>query len=336
MAMVKAFSYGSGGFEIAGMLQFANVDYLGVAYADEAIELRRAGITIPVMVLNTDEASFPALLEYNLQPVVYSMELLRQLQQYLEAQGLEQFPVHLEMETGMNRLGFGAAEVDSLAMLLEGSALVKVQSVFSHLAASDNPQFDPFTRSQAELFGNLVERIERVLPYPFLKHIANSAAILRHPALAMDMVRLGIGLYGIETVAGELRLQPVATLRSTIAQLKQIKWGESVSYNRSGKVGRDSLIATVRIGYADGYPRRLGNGAGKMWVRGQLVPVIGNVCMDMTMLDVTGVAGVAEGDDVVVFGPELPLQQVAQWADTIPYEIMTGVSARVKRVYFQE
>jgi alanine racemase len=336
MAMVKAFSYGSGSAEIAATLQFHGIDALGVAYADEGIELRRAGIHLPILVMNADEAGFPAVVENSLQPVLYSFAMLRAFETYIQAQGLPAYPVHIELETGMNRLGFEAHETDALTEVLAASRWLRVQSVFTHLAASEDAAQDSFTEEQAARFTTAADRLAAALPTPFLRHIANSAAIIRHPRLQLDMVRLGIGLYGIEISTDRLELQPVATLRSTIAQLKRLPAGETVSYNRRGVVKEESLIATVRIGYADGYSRRLGNGVGKMWVNGQLAPVIGTVCMDMTMLDVTAIPGVAEGDEVVVFGAELSVRQLADWCGTIPYEIMTGVSQRVKRVYFQE
>lgn len=337
MAMVKAFSYGNGGAEIASVLQFYNVHYLGVAYADEGAELVKVGITIPVMVMNAEESSFNSIVENNLQPVLYSFHLLKQFEAFLKDQALQDYPVHIEIETGMNRLGLGRDEIESVAKYISSSSSFKVQSVFSHLAASEDPQQDDFTMEQFEKFKQSVAVIQNHLAYPFLVHIANSAAIVRHPKLQMDMVRLGIGLYGIESdEENKLDLQAVATLRSTIAQLKHVKKGESVSYNRKGVVSRESVIATVRIGYADGYSRRFSNGAGKMVVKGKLAPVIGTVCMDMTMIDVTDIGGVEEGDDVIIFGKDLPVQQVAKWIKTIPYEIMTSVSQRVKRVYFHE
>lgn len=337
MAMVKAFSYGSGGAEIASVLQFHNVDYLGVAYADEGAELVKAGIGLPVMVMNAEETSFQSIVDYSLQPVLYSFDLLYRFETYLKEQGLQSYPVHLEIETGMNRLGFTIDEMEELSKYLAQTPAFHIQSVFSHLAASEDPAQDDFTLQQAQLFNQASEIIKKYIEYPFLKHISNSAAIMRHPQLQMDMVRLGIGLYGIETNKDHLLdLMPVATLRSTIAQIKRVKKGESVSYNRKGMVSRNSVIATVRIGYADGYTRQFGNGRGKMVVKGKLVPVIGTVCMDMTMIDVTSVEGVKEGDDVIVFGPQLPVQEVAGWIHTIPYEIMTSVSQRVKRVYFHE
>lgn len=318
-------------------MQFNNVAWLGVAYADEGVELAQSGITLPVMVMNAEPGSFASIVEHNLQPVIYSAALLQAFEAFIKSQGLQEYPVHLEIETGMNRLGFAVVEIEEVARHLAGHSPLKIQSVFSHLAGSEDAAEDGFTQQQAARFNEAVAVIQQNISYPFLKHISNSAAIVRHPQLQMDMVRLGIGLYGIEPDAEEaLDLQPVATLRSTVAQVKHVKQGESVSYNRKGVVSRDSRIATVRIGYADGYSRRFGNGVGKMAVKGKAVPVIGTVCMDMTMLDVTDIEDVKEGDDVIVFGAALPVQEVANMIGTIPYEIMTGVSQRVKRVYFYE
>jgi len=337
MAMVKAFAYGSGGAEIAGILQYHKVDYLGVAYADEGVELRKAGIVLPIMVMNPEENAFDAIVEYNLQPEIYSFELLQSFDLFLQQEGLQQYPVHLEIETGMNRLGFAAGDTEKLADYLLSCPSFRVETVFSHLAASEEKANDDFTLTQYSVFNKATTKLEGKLGYSFIKHIANSAAAVRHPDLQLDMVRLGIGLYGIDSaVSGSLNLQTVATLKSTVAQLKYLKKGDSVSYNRKGRVQSDALIATVRIGYADGFPRRLGNGIGKVMVRGRMVPVIGTVCMDMFMADVTDVPAVIEGDDVIIFGEPLPVQSVAEWAGTIPYEIMTGVSQRVKRVYFEE
>ena len=337
IAMVKAFYYGSGGAEIASVLQFYNVDFLGVAYADEGMDLVRSGIRIPVMVMNAEESSFQSVVDNNLQPVIYSRELLHKFGVYLKEQGLTGYPVHIELDTGMNRLGFSFQEAEFVADHISKGNEFYVVSVFSHLAASESAAHDDYTNQQAKKFDDAVQMIKRHISYPFIEHIANSAAIVRHPHLQKHMVRLGIGLYGVEIDdAHKLSLHTVATLRSTIAQLRVVKKGETVSYNRLGIMQRDSLIATVRIGYADGYSRKFGNGVGRMLVRGKLVPVSGVVCMDMTMIDVTGVEGVEQGDDVIIFGPGLPVQQVAEWAQTIPYEIMTSISQRVKRVYFHE
>lgn len=334
MAMVKAFSYGSGRYEAASALQFNKVDYLAVAYVDEGVDLRKGGISLPVMVMNTDIRSFPALAQYHLEPVAYSPGMLKALGEFLQKEGLSRFPVHIELETGMNRLGFTQ---DDLPLLLEAaqSGLFRIQSIFSHLAASEDPAMDDFTNRQAGLFRELSDQLKQALDYPVLRHLLNTSGILRHPHLQFDMARLGIGLYGIPS-GNDLGLQQVSTLKSTIAQIKSLKAGESVGYGRAGVVNRPSRIATVRIGYADGYHRRLGNGRGKMLVKGALAPTIGNICMDMTMIDITDIPDVREGDEATVFGKSLPVEQVAAWAETIPYEILTGVSQRVKRVYFQD
>jgi Alr-MurF fusion protein len=334
MAMVKAFSYGSGSYEIASTLQFNKVDYLAVAYADEGVELRKGGIKIPVMVMNPDESAFNTLITYDLEPEIYSPGLLHSFEAFLKNEGLSQYPVHIELETGMNRLGFAKHELSELLSVLQTNTL-KVQSVFSHLVASENPSLDDFTFQQADLFREMSDILKNGLRYPFMKHILNTSGISRHPSLQFDMVRMGIGLYGIDS-AGILELKEVSTLKTSVAQIKHLVPGDSVSYGRSGYVNRETWVATVRLGYADGYPRRLGNGKGKMLVKGQLAPTIGHICMDMTMIDITGILDIQEGDEVTVFGKELPVSQVASWAETIPYEILTGISQRVKRVYFQE
>ena len=336
MAMVKAFSYGSGSYEIANLLQFHKVDYLAVAYADEGVELRKGGITLPIMVMNPEETTFDALVQHSLQPELYSFELLQLFDDFLRKEGLQQFPVHIELETGMNRLGFDTADIQRLADQLRNSCC-SAQTVFSHLVASEDPKLDDFTRQQAAKFTTACDALEAALGHSFIRHIANSAAIIRFPGLQLDMVRLGIGLYGIDSADSKrLNLREVSILKTTIAQLRHLKAGETVSYGRKGLVKKDSIIATVRLGYADGYSRRLGNGVGKMMVNGKQAPVIGAVCMDMTMLDVTSVPHVREADEVTVFGDGISIEQVATWAGTIPYEIMTGVSQRVKRVYFEE
>jgi alanine racemase len=336
MVMVKAFAYGSGAAEIAGVLQYQKTDYLGVAYADEGVELRRSGITLPIMVMNSEEIAFDAITDHNLEPDMFSFEMLNSFQNYLEQSGLENYPVHIEFETGMNRLGFNVGDVERLGAALKGNKYFRVRSVFSHFVASEDPAEDEFTRHQFRLLSRAAGRLQEILEYDFIKHIANSSGITRFPDMQMDMVRLGIGLYGIGEMHGENGLRPVLTLKSTIAQVKKIAKGETVSYNRRGVANRDSVIATVRIGYADGYSRRFGNGVGKMIIRGNAAPVMGTVCMDMTMIDVTDIPDVQEGDEVILFGEELPVQQLAGMIGTIPYEIMTGISQRVKRVYWGE
>jgi len=336
MAMVKALSYGSGGFEIANLLQFHKVDYLAVAYADEGVELRRAGITLPILVLNPEEATFDVLLQFNLEPELYSFSILSTFEKYLQQSGLNNYPVHIKLDTGMHRLGFEAKDLPALVGLLQATTVFKVQSVFSHFAASDAPEYDAFTKLQADDFLRGCEVLQKALGYTFIRHISNTASIHRHPHLQLEMVRLGIGLYGVDgNPVMQGKLKNVSTLKTTISQIKQVAAGESVGYSRKGVVTKDSMIATVRIGYADGYPRILSNGVGSMWVKGNLVPVIGNICMDMTMLNISGTT-VREGDEVVVFGETLPVSELSKWADTIPYEILTGISQRVKRVYYEE
>ena len=336
MAMVKAFSYGSGSFEIANLLQFHHIDYLAVAYADEGVELRKAGITLPIMVMNAEEITFDVLVQYNLEPELFSFGILSSFENYLKQSGINNYPVHIKLDTGMRRLGFEQKDMEALCDRLKVTPVFKIQTVFSHLAASDAVLHDDFTATQANAFLLGCEQIQKITGYSFIRHIANTSAIYRHKDLQLDMVRLGIGLYGVDAnVEVQQQLKNVSTLKTTISQIKKIRAGESVGYSRKGVATKDSVIATVRIGYADGYPRLLSNGIGKMWVNNKAVPVIGNVCMDMTMLDITGVE-TKEGDEVIVFGEPLPVSELAQLAQSIPYEILTGISQRVKRVYFEE
>ena len=335
MAMVKAFSYGSGSFEIANLLQFHKVDYLAVAYTDEGVELRKAGITLPIMVMNAEEITYDLMVQYNLEPELFSFSIFSGFQHYLQQSGIVNYPVHIKLDTGMHRLGFEAKDILSLAEMLKASSF-KVQSVFSHLVGSDTAALDEFTQTQADVFLQSCTALQQATGYSFLRHIGNTAAIHRHKNLQLDMVRLGIGLYGIDSSPLiQQQLRNVTTLKTTISQIKKVKAGETVGYSRKGTVKKESLVATVRIGYADGYPRALSNGKGKMWVNGNLVPVIGVVCMDMTMLNISG-TNVTEGDEVIVFGEPLSVHEVANWSKTIPYEIITGISQRVKRIYFEE
>jgi Alr-MurF fusion protein len=334
MAMVKAFSYGSGSYEIANFLQFQKIDYLAVAYADEGVELRKAGISLPIMVMNAELTTFHLLTQFQLEPALYSFEILQAFNKFLETENHNNFPVHIELETGMNRLGFLTADVGAVALAIVNSNC-RVQSVFSHLAASEDPKQDAFTKQQAWLFGEACETLQLQLGYSFIKHISNTAGISRHPNLQLDMVRLGIGMYGIDANP-QLNLKETTTLKTTIAQIKHLRAGESVSYGHTAIVKRDSVIATVRLGYADGYNRRFSNGIAQMLIKNKPAATIGVVCMDMTMLDITDMPGIKEGDEVIVFGPQLSVKQLAQWAGTIPYEIMSSISQRVKRVYYEE
>ncbi len=337
MVMVKAFGYGSGGYEIASVLEYNRVDYLAVAYADEGIELRNAGISLPIMVMNTDSTTFDALVNYNLEPEIFSFGLLKEFTRFLKKAEIEDYPIHLKIDTGMHRLGFMEDEIEELSKQLAGNDFVKIRTVFSHFAASEDPQEDTFTRQQFKTFISCCEKLSKALNYKFERHIDNTSGISRHPECQLDMVRLGIGLYGIDSnTKMQKMLKNVSTLTTTVSQIKKIKAGDTVGYGRNAKVVKDSTIAVVRIGYADGYSRTLGNGNGQMMIKNKTVTTIGNICMDMTMIDVTGIKNVREGDEVIVFGESLSLQLLAGWAGTIPYEIMTGISQRVKRIYFEE
>jgi Alr-MurF fusion protein len=335
MAMVKAFSYGTGGFEIARLLEFHKVDFLAVAYADEGVSLRKAGIRLPIVVMNTEENALASLIEWQLQPVIFSFRGLAAMQKILKQEAISLFPIHIELETGLNRLGFSSSQIPDLLEKLTGTTF-RVQSVFSHLAASEEAQQDVFTQKQFETYRSLVGRIQEVLGYTFIQHISNSAAVARNPALQLDMVRLGIGLYGIDPANSNLlELKEVGSLKTTIAQIKQLEAGETVGYNRLGMAEAPMKIGTLRLGYADGYPRVLGNGAGKVFYKGKLVPTVGNICMDMTMINLTEIPDAAEGDDVIIFGNELSVSTLAKWAGTNAYDLLAGISQRVKRVYFE-
>jgi alanine racemase len=339
MVMVKAFAYGSGSAEVAQLLQFHRVDYLAVAYADEGVSLRQNGITLPIMVMNPSPESFATLLEYSLEPEIYSMRLLRAWGEMQRAWGPTPFapcPLHLKIDTGMHRLGFLEDEIPAVAEYLNSHSNLHVATVFSHLAGSDDVQLDGFSLQQYETFLRSTTALETLIGYRPIRHLLNSAGIVRLPDYKLDMVRLGIGLYGVESGrVDQTALQSVGTLRTVISQIKTVRAGESVGYSRRGVLDHDARIATLAIGYADGYDRRLGNGVGQVWVNGTRCPTVGNICMDMTMIDVTA-ASATEDDEVVVFGRELLIVEIAQKINTIPYEILTGVSERVKRVFYKE
>lgn len=334
MVMVKAFSYGSGDVEIASALQYQNVAYLAVAVTDEGVLLRNAGIQTPVIVMNPEQQSFQQIIDYHLEPNIYSLQLLESFTKIVSQNGLHDFPVHLKIDTGMNRLGFKTdEEILEAIEFIKGSNRIKVISVFSHLAASDDSSFDMFTMEQISRFEEVAGMVLKSFPYKIDRHILNSAGIERFADKQFEMVRLGIGLYGISNTG--LPLQNIGTLRSTVSQVKKVKSTETVGYSRKGKIMKESEIAIVPLGYADGVDRKLGNKNGEAFIRGQRVPVIGNICMDMLMLDVTGL-GVITGEKVEIFGPNIPITEIAEKAGTIPYEILTGISQRVKRVYLQE
>lgn len=335
MVMVKAFSYGSGMAEIARILQFHKVDYLAVAVADEGIELRQAGIELPIVVMNPEEHSFENMIEFRLEPNIYSGEIFDSFRKVLQQHAVVRYPVHLKLDTGMHRLGFDAADqIEILARKILVQDQMVVRSVFSHLAASDEPDHDDFTREQIRYFQKLSSQLTEKLPYKVFRHILNSAGIERFPEFQFEMVRLGIGLYGV-SACGNQQIKSISRLKTCISQIRKVPSGETVGYGRKGVITREAEIAVLPIGYADGYDRRLSNGVGQVYVNGQVVPLVGNICMDMCMIDVTGLQ-VSVGDEAELMGEHILVSDIASSIGTIPYEILTGISQRVKRVYLQE
>ncbi len=337
MAMVKAFAYGSGSFEIAHLLQYAGVDYLSVAYTDEGVALRKAGITLPIMVMSPDAISFDRMIAWKLEPELFNFQSLESFIHIAETLEVKQYPVHIKLDTGMHRLGFMQDEMDELSYQLGSSNCLKVASIFSHLAASEDAEMDAFTMQQAAVFDEMSSKLVAFLPEKPLLHLCNSAGIARHPELHYDMVRLGLGLYGIEG-SGILqkKLKQISTLKTTIAQIKTVPAGDTIGYGRKAMAVENTRMGVICIGYADGYQRALGNGKAHVLIHGKAAKVLGVVCMDMCMVDLTDIPQAKEGDEVIVFGPGLLVNQLAEWAGTIPYEIMTGISQRVKRVYVNE
>lgn len=340
MAMVKAFSYGSGSFEIAHLLQFSGVDYLSVAYTDEGIALRKGGITMPIMVMSPDSSSFDRMIAWKLEPEIFNFRSLEMFGAMASTLKVDKYPVHIKLDTGMHRLGFVQDEMAMLAAKIENDPHLHIASIFTHLAASEDASQDSFTAYQATMFEEMSTRLMNHISYSPMRHMCNSAAITRHPELHYDMVRLGLGLYGIDNGAKSTgihrELKQISTLKTMIAQIKTIPANDTVGYGRVAKASTEMKIATISIGYADGYPRALGNGNAYVLVHGKPARLVGVVCMDMCMVDISAIPEASEGDEVIVFGPELPLTQLAEWAGTIPYEIMTGISQRVKRVYENE
>jgi len=337
MVMVKAFGYGSGAEEVASLLEFNKADYLAVAYTDEGVELRKAGISLPVMVMNPERSSLPTLIRHKLEPELYSFRTANNFLQALQAADItEPYPVHIKIDTGMHRLGFIAEEMHDLCAWLDANKQVRVASVFTHLAASDATQYDDFTRHQLNIFNNCCDRLALHVKNPFMRHALNTGGIERFPDAAMDMVRLGIGLYGVSASGDDQQhLQTPGKWKTIISQIKQIKGGESVGYSRAFVAPFDMTIATIPVGYADGLRRTMSNGQGYVMVRGEKAPIVGNVCMDMTMIDVSA-AHCSEGDEVELFGEHISLLEFARMCGTIPYEVLTSVSQRVKRVYGEE
>ena len=333
VCMVKAFGYGAGSYELAKTLQEHRCDYLAVAVADEGAELRKEGISIPIIVMNPEFSSFNVLFENQLEPEVYSFHLLEELIKAAGREGVSNFPIHIKIDTGMHRLGFAPEEIPALVDRLHRQSAVIPRSVFSHLVGSDAERFDSFTRRQIETFENASAELQAGFSHKILRHICNTAGIERYPGAQFDMVRLGIGLYGIDPFTNKI-LHNVGTLKTTILQIHDVPADETVGYSRKGILTRNSRIAAIPIGYADGLNRHLGNGNAYCLVNGQKAPYVGNICMDVCMIDVTDI-DCKEGDKAIIFGDELPVTILADKLNTIPYEILTSVSNRVKRIYYQ-
>ena len=334
MAMVKAFAYGSGSAEIASLLEYNGVTSFAVAYADEGVALREDGITSPVMVMNPDESAMELIIRHNLEPEIYSLESFAAFISVARRYGLLHYPVHLKLDTGMHRLGFGTGDIDVLQELLRGQQHLKVLSLFSHLAASDDPSQDAFTHRQASLLLSVAERLERSMGYSFKLHLLNTSGISRFPEYQFDMVRLGIGLYGIGRYEG-VSLQNTGRFVSAVSQVRRVPAGEPVSYGGRGASDHEREIAVIPVGYADGLRRSMGEGRGSLFIRGRRVPITGSICMDMCMADVTGMK-VEAGDEAEVFGAHISIDEIAALCNTIPYEILTSIPPRVKRIYVNE
>ncbi len=333
LCMVKAFGYGAGSKQISSTLHQAGVDYLGVAYTDEGVELRKDGVKTPIIVMNAEKGSFAELIEYNLEPSIYSFKQLDDFIRALIDMKLKAYPIHIKIDSGMKRLGFTKHLMHDLIANLISQPEVRIKSAFSHLAGSDDPMHDDFTQQQIRTFQYCTHQLESALGYSFIKHVLNSAGIERFSKYQMDMVRLGLGMYGESSALNNL--ETVGTLRTSVSQIKEIKKGESVGYSRSQFALNDMKIAIIPIGYADGFRRSLSNGYGHVWINGSLAPVFGKVSMDMTAIDISNIE-VNEGDRVEIFGPNRPISNLATEMGTIPYEVMTSVSQRVVRVYTEE
>ena len=335
VCMVKADAYGAGALEVGRTLQDCNIDYLAVAVADEGAELRKKGIESGIIVMNPEPSSYRTLFDNKLEPEVYSFGMLRSLIQAACHEGITDYPVHIKIDTGMHRLGFLPSEVPALIEVLKQQNAITPRSVFSHFAGSDSPLFDAFSKEQRTRFEKAASLLQTAFRHKILRHICNSAGAERFTDAQYEMVRLGIGLYGISPIADDATLHPISTLKSIILQIHDVPADETVGYSRKGALTRDSRIAALPIGYADGLNRKLGNGKGYCMVNGKKAPYVGNICMDVCMIDVTGIE-CKEGDEVEIFGPALPVTRLAEWLDTIPYEILTSVSTRIKRVYYSD
>ncbi len=344
IAMVKAFSYGSGTVEVASLLEKNHVDYLAVAYADEGVTLRKSGIRTPIMVMNPDVKDFDRMLEYQLEPEIYSVYILQQLIDFFSnrKEEMKPFAVHLKIETGMNRLGLKQQDLTEFIEVLKTNKAIEVKTIFSHLSGSEDAQFDEFTQQQIDLFQSFSQQISHELKQVYgnlytepKRHILNSAGIIRFPDARFDYVRLGIGLYGVDGSQNiQDKLLPIGRLKTRIAQIKIVEKGETIGYSRKGIANETKKIAVLAIGYADGYDRRFGNGVGEVFISGKKASIIGNVCMDMCMADITHIDEVKEGDEVEIYGSHISIIEQAKKIGTIPYELLTGISPRVKRLYF--
>jgi Alr-MurF fusion protein len=334
MAMVKAFAYGAGPAEIAGLLEYHRIEYLGVAYADEGAELREAGVTLPIMVMNPEQSAFELIIRYNLEPEIYSLSLFSTFAAIASRHGLIQFPVHIKIDSGMHRLGFLPEEIDELIRTIKVTESLKIVSVFSHLAASEDPDLDDFSRKQVEIYLKAACKIVEITGYPFLRHILNSTGIARFPEYQFDMVRPGIGIYGVGNYKN-FNLKAAGRFITRISQVKPVPAGDHVGYGCADVSDKNRIIAILPVGYADGLNRKLGNRNGNLFIKGQNVPIIGNVCMDMCMADVTGLNAYA-GDEAEIFGEHITVEEMAKKCDTIPYEILTSIPVRVKRVFHRE
>lgn len=332
LVLVKANAYGHGAVQFAELMQEAGVDYLAVAYPIEGMELRRGGIHTPIMVLTTGSDYFEEIIDNNLEPCIPNIDALKALCTILEKRDVRNFPIHIKLDTGMHRLGFMPDELPELIGLLRGTERLRVKSVYSHLAAADDPSHDEFTLGQIKMFREYADSITEAIGYKPMYHILNSAGIERFTQYQFDMVRLGIGIYGVSAVDG-IKLPPVASFKVKILQIKELDRKDgSIGYGRKGKISETGTkIATIPVGYADGVDRHLSNGRGSFMLNGHLVPTIGNICMDMCMLDITGVDAEV-GDTVTIFGENPTVEQLAQTLGTIPYEILTSVPRRIERV----
>ena len=337
VGMVKASGYGAGSYEIAKTLQDCGCDYLAVAVHDEGVDLRKASITMPIIVLNPNGVNYKAMFQYRLEPELYNLDMGWELIKEGKKYGVKDFPVHIKIDSGMHRLGFTREQLPQLIEMLKGQSVIKPASVFTHLAVADEPEQDDYTKAQFDYFDACSEQLQQSFDHQIMRHVLNTSGIVRFPERQYDMVRIGIGLYGIRTLfdGSEATLKPVSALRSIIISIKEWPSGTTVGYGRHGVLERDSRIATVNIGYADGFDRHFGNGKVSMWVAGKLCPTVGNVCMDAVMIDVTDVP-CKVGDTVEIFGEHVPVEQLSEARGTIPYEILTSISPRVKRVYYRE